>query len=202
MKTDLIIKIIKTIVIGDLGVGKSSLLNRLLYNNFDNNEPSTIGVQFFTHIFKREDLMVKCQFWDVAGQERFRSIVNLYLRGAKCVVIVYDITDRKSFLNLDYWLDYISENIDPSQYLLRILIGSKLDLNNHRSISLDEIDLFVQKNNLTYFEVSSKFDDSSITDVFNKIIDIIYKDIKNNKIEFIKHQEVVLSQPIPKTYCC
>jgi len=95
----------KILLLGDSGVGKSSLLIRYTKNEFNLDMRSTIGVEFALKFLKIDDFQLKIQIWDTAGMERYRSITNAYYKGAKGVIIVYDISRRKSFENVDNWIE-------------------------------------------------------------------------------------------------
>ena len=93
--------IFKIVLIGDTSVGKTNILSKYLTDEFDPESKATVGVEFGTKNFKIENNIVKVQIWDTAGQERYRSITNAYYKGAKGALLVYDITNKKSFDNLD-----------------------------------------------------------------------------------------------------
>ena len=93
----------KVIIVGEYKVGKSSLLCRYTEKNFVNSLDSTVGVDFRMKILDREDKKIKLQIWDTGGNERFRTQTNSFYRGAKGVLLVYDITNRHSFDNIGYW---------------------------------------------------------------------------------------------------
>ena len=94
----------KLIIIGDTGVGKSCLLNRIMDDNFKNDHQVTIGVEFGCFTLKIDEKVIKLQIWDTAGQESFRSITRIFYRGAHCVFLVYDMTRADTFNNVVEWL--------------------------------------------------------------------------------------------------
>ena len=117
----------KIVLIGDSAVGKSQLLLRYTKNQFKNKAASTIGMEFATQqVIIDENTSVRAQIWDTAGQERYRAITNAYYRQAIGVLLVYDITKRVSFENLERWLTEVREHADSKVQI--ILVGNKSDL--------------------------------------------------------------------------
>jgi Ras-related protein Rab-11A len=128
--------IYKIVLIGDSGVGKSNLLSRYIKNEFTVNTRTTVGVEFGAKKFDIEDSKVKAQIWDTAGQERYKSITSCYYKGAKGGIIVYDITRKETFENVDKWLQEFKKNADTDACF--ILIGNKCDLVEERVITTEE----------------------------------------------------------------
>uniref|UniRef100_A0A1I8BTN2 Ras-related protein Rab-35 n=1 Tax=Meloidogyne hapla TaxID=6305 RepID=A0A1I8BTN2_MELHA len=129
----------KLLIIGDSGVGKSSLLLRFSDNTFSANYITTIGVDFKIRTITVKGYKVKLQIWDTAGQERFRTITSTYYRGTHGVVVVYDVTTPDSFANVKRWLHEIETNCENVQ---RILVGNKLDEPTRRVVSETEAKRF------------------------------------------------------------
>jgi Ras-related protein Rab-1A len=123
---------------------------------YDDNYLSTIGVDFKVSTIEIDDKLVKMQIWDTAGQERFRSIVNNYYRGAHGVFIVYDVTNRKSFLDAsNVWLTEVRRHtID--KFVYGVLIGNKSDLLKDRVVSFDEGQLLANEMGFSFLETSAK----------------------------------------------
>lgn len=122
----------KFVIVGDSGVGKTNILNRYVRNTFLLDGKSTIGIELETKMFKIHDKIIKINIWDTAGQERFKSITSAYYKGAKAAIIVYDITNEKSFKNVDVWFKEIKDS--TKQDINVILIGNKSDLEDNRKI--------------------------------------------------------------------
>ncbi|CAF5125863.1 unnamed protein product, partial [Rotaria magnacalcarata] len=116
----------KLIVVGDAGVGKSSILSRFADNTFDESYLATIGVDFKISKIERNGITIKLQIWDTAGQERFRTIMSSHYRGAQGFIIVYDVTNAQSFENIKAWLDSIDRNANENAK--KLLVGNKCDL--------------------------------------------------------------------------
>ena len=119
-------------MIGDSGVGKSSLLLRFCDDAFTESYISTIGVDFKIRTLEVGDKFIKLQCWDTSGQERFRTITSSYYRGAQCIMVCFDITDRTSYDHCKTWLQeierYACENVN------KILVGCKTDLKESRTV--------------------------------------------------------------------
>ena len=98
----------KIIFIGDVSVGKTSIINVLMGQKFNNEYEASIGVDFFSKTIKYKGKIIKLQIWDSAGQEKFRSLIPNYIRGSSLVFIVYDVSNRKSFDSLQAWIDFIN----------------------------------------------------------------------------------------------
>lgn len=121
----------KLLIIGDAGVGKSSLLVRFADNLFTSAYINTIGVDFKIRTVEYEGKRIKLQIWDTAGQERFRTITATYYRGTHGVIVVYDVTDRESYENVQRWMTEIDKNCEN---VSRVLVGNKIDMVNDIAI--------------------------------------------------------------------
>jgi small GTP-binding protein len=155
----------KFIVIGTSGVGKTAILKRLVDDVFSHDNQSTIGVEFLATTIDVEGQSVKLQIWDTAGQERFRSIAKAYFRSAIGVILVFDLTERKSFDDLNQWLVDIHALCDPNAVVT--LIGNKLDLAENRTITSKEAETFAELHRLAYFETSALAGDN-IQEAFHR----------------------------------
>lgn len=144
----------KFIIIGSSGVGKTAVLKRLVEDTFTEESQSTIGVEFDSTILSIDEKKVKLQIWDTAGQERFRSISKAYYRNAVGVILVFDITERKSFDDLPSWLNDVHALCDPNAVIQ--LIGNKCDLGSQRVVTLAEAEQFAEHHHMQYLETSAK----------------------------------------------
>ena len=179
--------IFKIVLIGDTSVGKTNILSKYLSDEFDPESKATVGVEFGTKNFKIENNIVKVQIWDTAGQERYRSITNAYYKGAKGSLLVYDITNRKSFDNLDRWISDLKTNGDSS--LSIVLLGNKSDLENQRQISIQEGKDKAALFNVAFMETSA-LNGNNIERAFDELISDVYK---NHKELFEKSAKVQIS---------
>jgi len=150
--------VFKYIIIGDMGVGKSCLMQRFTEQRYKQDLPHTIGVEFGTMIVDVNGELVKLQIWDTAGQERFRSVTRGYYRGAAGALLVYDVTRRNTFTHVGSWLADARSNTNP--HTVMILIGNKSDLDENREVSYEEAAKFAEENNLLYLECSARTGDN------------------------------------------
>ena len=148
--------IFKVLLLGNSDVGKSSLLLRFVDSVWNESFVPTIGVDFKVKTLDIGEKRVKMQIWDTAGQERFRNVVATYFRGSNGILLIYDITTRESFKNLESWLIEIEKN--ASENVLKILIGNKNDLENERVISKEEGQDFANRYSMQFIETSAKMD--------------------------------------------
>ena len=165
----------KLILLGDSGVGKSSLLHSYMKEEFQDNIPCTINADFKIKKLKIDPYtIVNITIWDTCGQEKYRAMTNLYFKDSNGIILLYDVIDKNSFYGINSWLNEIYKNINEDEISI-ILVGNKIDL-EQRSISYEEGKAFAEKNNLLFCECSSK-NGKNIDMVFNLII----KDIINKK---------------------
>merc|ERR1719203_1151386 len=146
----------KILMIGDAGVGKSSMLLRFTDDSFDDHIQSTIGVDFKVKHMDVNDKRVKLTIWDTAGQERFRTLTSSYYRGAQGVVMVYDVTRRESFENLEQWLKEVKVYCpNNGEGVVKLLVGNKIDLEG-RTISRAEAEDWARSQGMLFLEASAK----------------------------------------------
>jgi len=148
---------LKLLIIGESGVGKSSLLLRFTDDAFDPEQAATIGVDFKVKTVKVNGDKVKLAIWDTAGQERFRTLTPSYYRGGQGVIVVYDVTSRDSFTKIENWLTEL-ETYSTNQDLVKMLVGNKCDLESHgeRVVSKEEGLKCARKHQMMFIEASAK----------------------------------------------
>ncbi|VDN55516.1 unnamed protein product [Dracunculus medinensis] len=151
--------LLKVIILGDSGVGKTSLMNQYVNKRFSNQYKATIGADFLTKDVMIGDRMVTMQIWDTAGQERFQSLGVAFYRGADCCVLTYDITNGASFKSLDSWRDEFLIQArcprDPEHFPF-VLLGNKVDLEASRAVTTKRAKAWCDMKNIKYYEVSAK----------------------------------------------
>ncbi|KAJ3436245.1 ras-related protein raba1f-like [Anaeramoeba flamelloides] len=170
--------LIKIVLIGDSGVGKTNLLTRFTRNEFNIESKSTIGVEFATKSMKMKDKHLKIQIWDTAGQERYRAITSAYYRGATGALLVYDITKYDTFKNLEAWFSELQENTEDDPLIM--LVGNKFDLQNKRTVEIDEGKTFSKENNLLFIETSA-LDSTNVEMAFHNVIEKIFNKMNSKK---------------------
>ena len=145
---------LKLVIIGDSGVGKSSLLNRFATRTYSDAYISTVGVDFINRRVEVDGRGVEFQLWDTAGQERFRTIMSSYYRGAQGILIVYDTTNMKSFNHLDQWLEDVDKHAGKS--CKRVLLGNKCDMRSAKAVDFETATAWAVANEIELFETSAK----------------------------------------------
>jgi Ras-related protein Rab-11A len=166
----------KLILIGDSCVGKSNILLKYLKNQFNENSKTTIGVEFGTKNIIINNKRIKIQIWDTAGQERYRSITSAYYKGAKGALIVYDITRKNTFDNIDKWITDLKLNGDKN--ICIIILGNKSDLIDKREINKND---GIKKAEMykTAFLETSALNGDNISKAFDELIEQIVINNKN-----------------------
>ena len=167
---------LKILIIGDTNVGKTSLFLKYCDNDFPEGHLATIGVEYKIKIIKKNGLFVQLQIWDTAGQERFKSITKSFFQGANGILFVYDVTSRKSFLNVKEWIkDVENKNND----FKKILVCNKIDLKDKNQIVNKEDEIFARNKNIFRIETSAK-DGTNVDEAFTKLVDLIFENKSND----------------------
>ncbi|GAA5978316.1 hypothetical protein JCM10908_004310 [Rhodotorula pacifica] len=148
------LKKFKLVFLGEQSVGKTSLITRFMYDTFDNTYQATIGIDFLSKTMYLEDRTVRLQLWDTAGQERFRSLIPSYIRDSSVAVVVYDVTNRASFINTSKWVDDVRS--ERGNDVIIVLVGNKTDLNDKRQVTTDEAEQKAKELNVMFIETSAK----------------------------------------------
>lgn len=147
--------LLKVLLVGNSGVGKSSVLMRFSDKTFKEQYIYTIGVDFKVRTLEVNGKRVKLQIWDTAGQERFKAFTSAYYRGAHGIVMVYDITNRVSFTAINNWLQDIRRFASDSEIAI-LLLGNKCDQKEHRCVGYQEGAKLAQDMELLFLECSAK----------------------------------------------
>lgn len=164
--------LLKVIILGDSGVGKTSLMNQYVNKKFSTSYKATIGADFLTKEVTVDDRIVTLQLWDTAGQERFQSLGVAFYRGADCCVLVYDVNSPKSFETLDSWRDEFliqASPRDPDSFPF-VVLGNKVDMGEERRmITQKRAHAYCQqRGQMPYFETSAK-DNVNVEQAFEVI---------------------------------
>ncbi|KAE8817606.1 ras-related protein Rab7 [Hordeum vulgare] len=180
--------LLKVIILGDSGVGKTSLMNQYVNKKFSNQYKATIGADFLTKEVQFEDRLFTLQIWDTAGQERFQSLGVAFYRGADCCVLVYDVNSMKSFDNLNNWREEFliqASPSDPDNFPF-VLLGNKVDVDggNSRVVSEKKAKAWcASKGNIPYFETSAK-DGINVEEAFQCIVKNALKNEPEEELSF------------------
>ena len=169
--------LMKLILVGDSGVGKTNILSKYLKNDFDPDSKATVGVEFGTKNIEIDNKRIKVQIWDTAGQERYKSITSTYYKGAKGAFIVYDITRKSTFDNIDKWIGDLKNNGDEN--MIVYLVGNKSDLNDMREVRKDEAMTKSEKFNIAFSETSALYGDN-IHKIFQDLMEKVYINFYRN----------------------
>ena len=144
----------KLIFLGDQYVGKSSILNRFYQDKFEADYQATIGLDFHSKNIDINGTPVRLLLYDTAGQEKFKSLIPMYIRDAQIILVVYDITNKESFLHTEHW---VNETKDlKKEGAIFALVGNKSDLNDSRQVSKTEAENFANEKGFLFHEVSAK----------------------------------------------
>ena len=195
----------KIIIIGDSGVGKSSLLKRAVQNTFDTNYQATIGFEFLLMHFKVNDLKIKLQIWDTCGEEMYRSLVQGFYRNTSLAIIVYDISRKKSFEALEIWLKDLRQHTEEG--IPVFIVGNKMDL--QKDISTEEAKMFSVSNRTKFFTECSAKTGENVKDIFFKAAQYLYDTYKvyqnQNKVPMsnrLKLDSNTAPENTKKKKCC
>jgi len=197
--------LLKILLIGDTGVGKSCLLYRYSDDQYSSNYISTIGVDFKIKTFDVDDKVVKLQIWDTAGQERFKAITTSFYRGAHGIIVAFDVTSRSTFTNIKSWLYEIDRYAVAN--VCKVIIGNKCDMVDDRVVSYEEAKEFADFLNIEYVECSAK-DNLNVQDTFDALTRRIIKkqypkiDIKGNGSDPIEIDGTDIGRPVRNCPSC
>jgi small GTP-binding protein len=145
----------KLVFLGDQSVGKTAIITRFMYDTFDGTYQATIGIDFLSKTMYLEDRTVRLQLWDTAGQERFRSLIPSYIRDSSVAVVVYDITNRASFLNAPKWIEDVRAERGPDDVVI-MLVGNKTDVSDKRQVSVEQGEELAETLGVLFMETSAK----------------------------------------------
>lgn len=162
--------IMKLLLVGDSGVGKSCLLLRFVEDKFNPSFITTIGIDFKIRTIESKGKKIKLQVWDTAGQERFRTITTAYYRGAMGIVLIYDVTDARTFENVENWFQTVTQHANDDAQIF--LVGNKSDDEENRQVSREQGQQLAQKLNIPFLEASAKTNDN-VESIFYELAGII-----------------------------
>ena len=192
---------IKVVLLGESGVGKTSIISKFTKGLFNQDIMSTNGATFSTKKkeFKEQNKILSFEIWDTAGQEKYRSLAKMFFKDAAVTLLVYDITNKDSFIEIkDYWMDLVKEN-GPEQVIMYI-VGNKYDLSEKEGVNEEEVRKYAQSQNISLWFTSAK-DSTGIDELFEEIgkkylspeftnsEEIIQRKIRKNEVNKINKEE-------------
>ena len=202
-------KRVKFIIIGDKTVGKSCIINQFIEKQFVNEYIRTIGSDKIKKEIEIEGEKLKLEIWDTVGQEQYRAVNKIFIKNAQIALIVYDITNRKSFENLNNWYNLIFEINKDSNVIVGVT-ANKTDLYENQVVDSEEGKNFADEKKISFFETSAK-DYESIENVFiqlskiyiNKVQKIVEEEIEErNSVGLIKNDKNNRDNIKKKKGCC
>ncbi|CAD8091274.1 unnamed protein product [Paramecium sonneborni] len=178
----------KIVLVGDPRVGKSNTLTRFAFDKFEDGHKITIGVEFAQKNISINGKEIKLAIWDTCGAEQYRALTKIYYQGAAGALLIFDITDRSSFDNLEKWIKDIEQN---TQSIIIMLIANKVDLQDQRKVSKQEAAQFAFEHKLAYLETSAK-DGTGIQQAFEQLATEIVK--LSNLAEITQKNNIKLTE--------
>ncbi|GAB1219741.1 hypothetical protein ENUP19_0082G0004 [Entamoeba nuttalli] len=188
-------KQVKVSLIGDSGVGKTSLLSRFINNTFSPTTESTVGANFFMHEFRIDGKMTQVALWDTASQERYRSLVSMYYRNTNGCLIVFALDNRDSFYNIKTWYNSLVNTVGMDVAI--IIVGNKNDL-PQPSVSRQEIKALANELHCSWCLVSAKTGDG-VSNVFETIASMLHISNDDESDEQLQHS---LNDSHSQNVCC
>ena len=172
----------KIIFVGDAGVGKTTIISRIMDNPYNEVYEPSIGVDFMSKNIKFRGQNVKLQMWDTAGQEKYKGLIPSYVRNSSIVFLVYDISSKVSFDNIPKWINFI-RSIENATL---VLCGNKIDLSN-REVNKQDGESLAQKEGISFFEVSAKTEENIKNMFYNVVAELpTFAENNTNKENLIR----------------
>jgi len=176
--------LLKLLLLGDSGVGKSSLLTQYVEDEFHDVFISTIGIDFRNKSLSVDGTKVKLRIWDTAGQERFRTLTRQFYRGSQGILMLYDMTNVTTFNNIESWIKQIRENTKGTNPCI-VLIANKADLESKRKVARKTGEKFAAKHKIKYFETSA-LTKEGVNKAFQTLAEEVVKRHHDNKESKLK----------------
>ena len=171
---------LKFILVGNSSVGKTSIVDKYTENIFRDIHQSTMGVDYKIKIFEMKGFKIRMNILDTAGQERYKSLAKIHFRNCNGIFLVFDLTCKQSFEDLEFWLNEIKSTIDVENTKI-LIIGNKSDLKDIREVSDNDISEFVEKNKLKVVQTSAKNGDK-VKEAFEAMIDLVIENQSEEEI--------------------
>ena len=172
----------KIIFVGDAGVGKTTIISRIMDNPFNDAYEPSIGVDFMSKNITFRGTNIKLQMWDTAGQEKYKGLIPSYVRNSSIVFLIYNVSVKKSFDNIPNWISFIKSHESPTL----VLCGNKIDLEK-REVTKEEGENLAKKEKIAFFEVSAKTGDGIKNMFYSSVADLsIFEEYHLNKEDLVK----------------
>ena len=169
----------KVILLGEAGVGKTSLIKATIGEEFDPNEISTSTASIIKKEFQIDKIKYIINLWDTAGQEKYKSLTKLFFKGSDIAILVYDITSQESFKNLDYWVDVLNENKNSDSKCIFGIVGNKSDMVKEQEVDENEVTNYANTLGVKHKLVSAKVDPDSFIDFLRELVKDARKNLSN-----------------------
>ena len=187
---------IKLLLIGNAYVGKTLIVQKFIDNTFSKSTVSTIGVDLQSKVIDINGKKVKYLIWDTAGEDRMKTMTYSYYRGCHVILVVFDVTERKSFQNVTTWVECIDKFAKSN--VLRILVGNKTDLEDKRVVSTEEGKELAAQNGLKYYEISAL----TITGLHEMFEDVAKEYVEIYEQKAYKNFQLKKMENPKKRRCC
>ncbi len=196
--------IFKIILIGDAGSGKTNILSKYITNEFQIESKPTIGVELSCKTFTINNDTINAQFWDTAGEERYKSMTAAYYKGALGALVVYDITKKVSFESIDKWIYDLKNAADKKISI--VLIGNKTDLEEKREVSKKEGEMKAKEYNIAFMETSA-LNGNNIKLAFDKLVEEVYNNFHKEfesvaDVQIMRGKTISIEETKPKKKKC
>ena len=188
----------KVLLLGNSYVGKTCILLRFSEDSFSDHYELTIGLNYRIKTLNVDNNPIKMQIWDTSGEEKFKAIAKNFYRGAHGVILIYDVCEKNSFLDVKSWIEQIIENTDNDEIVM-LLCGNKSDKVKERIISTEEGENLAKNYGLPFFECSAK-NNININEIFNTMAQNIYSKIGNRYSIAVKLHSNSFKKKVGK--CC
>ena len=193
-------KNLKIILLGESGVGKTSIISRYYMDKFDPEQPSTLGTTFITKKIVKNKIEYNLNIWDTTGQEKYHSVTKLFIHGANIVILVYAIDQIETLNKLDYWIQTIKDNCDNNVILS--IVGNKYDLNydddnddkKKKIVSDEEGETYAKEKNAIFKITSAKNDKKGIDSLFENLLDEYIKKVSGSNTTEKKEKNTQLDK--------
>ena len=182
---------VKAILLGDVFVGKTSLINVSIGREFDPGEQATISSTFVQKKITIDNQRYCINLWDTAGQEKLKSLTKLFFKGSKIVIFVYDITEKKTFINLKKWVEEVENTLDNNTYISGIA-GNKQDLYSQEQVNEEDAIEYANSKGMKFRLVSAKEDPKSFNDFIEELVKDgkhLFEDKEKDKIQLKKEKK-------------